>query len=434
MSDVPAETRSQLREAVAKAINALSKDELREKFGISRVSNLTGLDAIGLPVYTCVRGLSATVSIHSGKGIAAEASRAGAIIEAIEFEVAEYPKGPFRIASAFQIPAEDRLELGDCFPTRSSTVNDMVPVAWEEMVNVANGASKLVPSDLVWMVTRIKHQPLAYFQMGSNGLASGGTLEDAILSGLYEILERDAWTLNQWLMDLHGLFPKRTPLIDLPPRVETMVRRIEAAKLHLHLFDITNNYSVPVFRAILLDLSGNVAGTFAGFGCHLNAEIAAIRAITEAAQGRCCYISGARDDMFRRQFMLMKRLDQHALDKMFSELPLGAALSDYRVVHFNDVRTELRYLLKLIRQFGVSDVFVKDMGSVLEGKLHVVRVFSPQCEPHMFDSWQPGLRCLSYAQAKLAELARSQVPAESAQVEEEAEEEEEEGEAWKHAT
>ena len=420
MSDAPAETRKELRDRVATAINALSSAELRERFGISRVANLTGLDAIGLPVYSCVRALSATVSIHSGKGLEALASRAGAIIEAIEFEVAENPRGPFKIANAVQIPADDRLELVDCFPSRASTVNDMIPLAWEEMTNVSNGTSKLVPSDLIWMVNRIRDQPLLYLQMGSNGLASGATLEDAILSGLYEIIERDAWSLHQWMLDVHGVLPKRTPLIDLPPRLETVVRRIEAAKVRLHLFDITTDYRVSVFSAVLLDLNGNVAGTFGGFGCHLSAEIAAIRAITEAAQARCCYISGARDDLFRRQFLLMKRMDQQKLDKMFEELPPGSPLSDYRVTHFSDVRTELRYLLKLVRQFGVSEVFVKDMGSVLDGLLHIVRVFSPQCEPFKFDHWTPTMRCLTYAQAKISALAR--VP-----------KAEDQGEEWRNA-
>lgn len=405
MSDAPAETRKELRDRVASSINALSTRELRERFGVSRVANLTGLDAIGLPVYSCVRALSATISIHSGKGLDPQAARAGAIIEAIEFEVAENPKGPFRVANAVQIPAEDRLELCDCFPTRSSTLNDLIPIAWEEMVNVGNGATRLVPSDLIWMVNRIKDQPLLYVQMGSNGLASGATLEDAILSGLYEVLERDAWTLNQWLLDTHGILPKRTPLIDLSPRLEGVVRKIEAARVKLHLFDITNDYRVPVFSAVLLDLNGNVAGTFGGFGCHLSAEIAAIRAITEAAQARCCYISGARDDLFRRQFLLMKRMDQQKLDQMFADLPTGGPISDYRSVHFSDVRTELRYLLKLVRQFGVSEVYVKDMGSVLDGLLYVVRVFSPQCEPCRFDHWSPTLRCLSHAERKLKELA-----------------------------
>jgi ribosomal protein S12 methylthiotransferase accessory factor len=184
------------------------------------------------------------------------------------------------------------------------------------------------------------------------------------------------------------------------------VRKIESANLRLHLFDITNDYMVPVFSAIILDLSGRCAGTFGGYGCHLNAEIAAVRAITEAAQARCCYISGARDDLFRRQFLLMKRMDQAKLHDMFSELPVGNPLSDYRDITFPDVRTELRYLLKLIRQFGISEVFVKEMGSYLDGAVHVVRVFSPQCEPFRFDHWTPGLRCLSYAQRKIKSLTQ----------------------------
>jgi YcaO-like protein with predicted kinase domain len=398
-------TRKELREATALAVNALSRKELLEQFGISRVADLTGLDNVGLPTYTCVRALSEAVSIHAGKGLEHSYARAGALLEAIEFEVAEHPKGPYRIARAIDIPEDERLPLEDCFPTRRSILNELTPVAWEDATNVQNGATKLVPSDLLWLVTRIKDQPLMYFQMGSNGLASGGSVEDAILSGLYECIERDAWTLNQYLLDA-GFLLKRSPLAGISPRIESCIGQIERANLKLHLFDITNDYKVPVFSAILLDLSGHCAGTFGGYGCHLNAEIAAIRAITEAAQARCCYVSGARDDLFRRQFLLMKRMDQHKLNEMFGDLPMGRPISEYRVLNFSDVRSELRYLLKLIRQFGISDVYVKEMGSYVDGSVHVVRVFSPQCEPFRFDWWQPGLRCLSYAQRKFNEMAK----------------------------
>jgi YcaO-like protein with predicted kinase domain len=412
------ETRKALRQAVAEAINSLSRKQLLESFAISRIADLTGLDTIGLPVYSCTRVLSQTISIHSGKGLEKAAARAGAILEAIEFEVAEHPAGQFRIASANQLPEDDHLPLEDCFPSRSSVVNEFTPLPWEEVTNVQNGAQTLIPSDLIWMVPRVKHQPLLYFQMGTNGLASGGSNEDAILSGLYEVLERDAWTLNQFLLDNCGIMPHRTPLAGLPDRVDILVRQLEAASVKLHLFDITNDYRVPVFGAILLDHSGQCAGTFGGYGCHVNAEIAAIRAITEAAQSRCCYISGARDDLFRRQFLLMKRMDQEKLDDMFNELPLASPLVEYRDVSFPDVRAELRYLLKLIRGHGVNEVFVKELGSYVDGMVHVVRVVSPQCEPCKFDHWTPGLRCLSYAERRLNELAKQAQP-------------QEEGEQWK---
>jgi YcaO-like protein with predicted kinase domain len=417
-------TRKELREQTAQAVNALSRKELLEQFAISRVAELTGLDNAWIPVFTCVRALSETVSIHAGKGLERLPSRAGAIMEGIEFEVGEHPHGDWQISRSSDLEPGSYVPLDECFPTRSSVLNGLTPLAWEEVTNIQNGAKKLIPSDLIWLRSRIESQPLMYVQMGSNGMASGGSMEDAILSGLYEIIERDAWTLNQYLLD-SGFLLKRTPLIDMPPRLEACIRKIEAANLKLHLFDITNDYKIPVFSAIILDLSGACAGTFGGYGCHLNAEIAAIRAITEAMQGRCCYISGARDDLFRRQFLLMKRMDQHKLHAMFNELPMGGPLSEYRVLDFPDVRTELRYLLKLIRQFGVSDVFVKEMGSYLDNKVHVVRVISPQCEPFRFDHWFPGLRCISYAQRRINELI------ETAAKPPEAAPQEEEGEQWK---
>jgi ribosomal protein S12 methylthiotransferase accessory factor len=412
-------TRKELREKTALAVNSLSRAQLLDQFAISRVAYLTGLDTIGLPVYSCSRVLSDTIAIHSGKGLTREASRAGAILEAIEFEVAEHPTGSWTAANALQLPATHHLPIEDCFPTRSSTVNDLTLLAWEEMTNVQNGVTKLVPSDLIWMVPRIKEQPLLYLQSGSNGLASGGSVEDAILSGLYEILERDAWTLYQFLLDNCGVLPTRCPLVALPPRLEAITRMIDAANVKLHIFDITNDYQVPTFSVVLLDLSGNVAGTFGGFGCHINAEISAIRAITEAAQARACYISGARDDLFRRQFLLMKRMDQMKLDTMFSELSLGSPISEYRNMTFADVRSELRYLLKLIKSRGVSEVYVKEMGRYVDGAVSVVRVMSPQCEPYRFDHWAPGQRCISYAKRRMKEL------------EEKVRVEEEEGEAWK---
>lgn len=413
-------TRKELREGVAKAINALSRKELLQQFGISRVAELTGLDNAWLPVYTCVRALSETVSIHAGKGLERDFSRAGAILEAIEFEVAEHPKGDWRLARVIDLAPDTFVPLDECFPTRSSVVNNLTPMAWEWVTNIQNGTKKLIPSDLVWLVTRIHQQNLMYVQMGSNGVASGGSIEDAILSGLYEVIERDAWTLNQFLLD-SGMLLSRSPLAGMPPRIESCIRKLESANLKMHLFDITNDYRIPVFSAIILDLGGQCAGTFGGYGCHLNAEIAALRAITEAAQARCCYISGARDDLFRRQFLLMKRMDQHKLHGMFQELPMARPLTEYRVLDFPDVRQELRYLLKLIRQFGVSDVYVKEMGSYLDGKVHVVRVISPQCEPFRFDHWTPGLRCISYAQRRFAELAETKPQTA----------EEEQGEEWK---
>jgi ribosomal protein S12 methylthiotransferase accessory factor len=412
--------RDKKRADTAETLNALSRTELLTHFNISRVAELTRLDTIGVPVFTAVRALSKTIAVHAGKGLDPRTCRAGAIAEAIEFELAEQPYGPATIAQACAIPAKDRLEIEDCFPARASIVNDLTYLAWEEVTNIQNGTVKLLPSDLIWLVPRISEQPFLYLQSGSNGVAAGATMEDAILSGLYEIIERDAWTLHQFLSDNCGVLPKRIPLFGLPAELEELVRKIDRAGLKIHLLDATNDYQVTVINAMLLDPTGNGAGLFSGYGAHLNARVAAIRAITEAIQARACYIAGARDDLFRRQFLLMKRINQDRLDQMFNELEASASINEYRTVNFKTIKEELRYLLRLIKGRGVSEVYVKELGTRLG--VHVVRVMSPQCEPYRFEFWKPGLRCLSYAQRKLAELAKKQKVTEP---------DDDEGEEWK---
>jgi ribosomal protein S12 methylthiotransferase accessory factor YcaO len=129
--------------------------------------------------------------------------------------------------------------------------------------------------------------------------------------------------------------------------------------------------------------------------------------------------------MFRRQFLIMKRVDQIKLDQMFTEHSvLSDNLSEYRKLDFPDIRTELRYLLKLVRQFGVNEVYAKELGTALDGELHVVRVISPQCEPVKLDHWAPGYRCLAYCSRYMHGLAEKKS--------EESVEEDDPSESWKN--
>ncbi|MGW8989068.1 hypothetical protein ACWGRF_03920 [Streptomyces zhihengii] len=60
-------------------------------FGITRVADLTGLDVIGLPVWTAIRPASKTLSASQGKGAAALLAKLSAVMEAIELWHVEQP-------------------------------------------------------------------------------------------------------------------------------------------------------------------------------------------------------------------------------------------------------------------------------------------------------------------------------------------------------
>lgn len=64
--------------------------------GITRLANLTGLDHIGLPVYTAIRPNSRSLATSQGKGFDADSAKASALMESIETWHAERIAHPLK--------------------------------------------------------------------------------------------------------------------------------------------------------------------------------------------------------------------------------------------------------------------------------------------------------------------------------------------------
>jgi len=57
--------------------------------GISRVTDVTRMDRLGLPVYASVRPRGHALRVHAGKGLRHADARVGALMEAVEYAAAE---------------------------------------------------------------------------------------------------------------------------------------------------------------------------------------------------------------------------------------------------------------------------------------------------------------------------------------------------------
>ena len=57
--------------------------------GVTRVANITGLDHVGIPVYSAIRPRATTLALASGKGLTPSAAMVSAGMEAIEVFSAE---------------------------------------------------------------------------------------------------------------------------------------------------------------------------------------------------------------------------------------------------------------------------------------------------------------------------------------------------------
>lgn len=261
-----------------------------ERCGISRVADLTGLDCLGVPVWTAIRPGALTLTASQGKGATGRLAAISAVMESIELWHAEQPLPFDRVgpARALDLP----------YPLLSLPVREPhpglgdVPLQWTSGRGLVSGRRVLVPVGLIQRRAPSMWQP-AVFRTTSTGLACGNSSDEAVLHGLYEVVERHALHLDEQRGGELRTVVDPGSVDD--PYAANLIGRVRAAGAVLELAVVDNPYGLPVCLAYLW--SEDYPVHFAGSGCHHDPHIALTRAITEAAQSRLTCIAGTRDDL-----------------------------------------------------------------------------------------------------------------------------------------
>lgn len=282
-------------------------EALLPRFGITRLSRLTGLDRVGIPVWNAVSPNARSIVINQGKGISDIDAKVSAAMEALERAIAGEPLVPARRATRhdFAAAGENCLPLEIFVASGQAFLAEDEPIDWLAGRDVVTGGTVWVPREAVCL-DRTETAPR--FWQSSDGLASGNSETEAILHGLLERIERDADRLWRLLPREKRLATAIDPAGFADPHVGTLTDRFRTAGLDLRLFDITSDLTVPTYAAVLGDvgLAARKQPLFhdatIGYGTHPVAARAAIRALTEVAQSRLTNISGARDDLFAETF------------------------------------------------------------------------------------------------------------------------------------
>ena len=121
-------------------------------------------------------------------------------------------------------------------------------------------------------------ETLGFAYADSNGCAAGNCVEEAALQGLFELIERDAvaiWWFNRL----------RMPLVNVESfsseYASKWTQRYGELGLKCWVLDLTHDLNVPVFAVVACGTRGEI---IYGFGAHLDADIALLRAMTEVNQ------------------------------------------------------------------------------------------------------------------------------------------------------
>jgi YcaO-like protein with predicted kinase domain len=274
---------------------------LMPRLGITRLADLTGLDTLGVPVYSAIRPNGRSLSTSQGKGLDTASAAVSALMESIETWHAEHLRLPRRHGSIRALRRARDISLVDPrqLPRTASGRLDLdAPHDWVEGWDLAAGSPVWVPLESVTLdcVFPPGYQPT--FDVSSNGLASGNHLLEAIVHALCEVIERDAearWRAarGQRRLDLATV---------RDPDCRALIDRLRAHRVHVTVWEITSDVGVPAYGASLMEDPREPAwrslGLYQGFGCHLAPSVALSRALCEAVQTRVTYIAGSRDDFF----------------------------------------------------------------------------------------------------------------------------------------
>lgn len=360
--------------------------------GITRITEITHLDRIKIPVFSAIRPTSqgGGVSVYAGKGIGTSQAKASAIMEGFERYSAERQDCDEVIVGNVD---------GNCINPdslilpRETQHYSNFELEWSTAFDLIDEKEYYIPTNAIYHPYVPENNCMALFKGNTNGLASGNVIEESILHGMFEVIERDAWSIYE-------LTRKNSRQIDLntieSDLIKGLLEKFQENGIEIILMDITADIKVPTILASADDTVTKDAGLLSiGIGTHLDPEIAVLRALTEVAQSRATQIQGAREDTVRADIVRKvgyektKRKYRH----YFNEKENKINLSEIENRSTDSLKEDIETVVEELKRNGIEHVLYKDLTRPEIG-VNVARVIIPTLEVFSVDKDRVGDRCL----------------------------------------
>jgi len=298
---------------------ALALDEVLQRYGhlVDPVTGIVGelrrdpASPEFLPAYLSGRNRAMTQSSitllraglrsHSGgKGATELEAKVGALCEAVERYCATLADDEPTVQDSYRGLGDQAVHPGDCqlfderqFADRTrwnavcmpahrvpEPFDERAVIDWTPVWSLVSGQQRLAPTALLYFDPDPGRAPVSLLA-NSNGNAAGTTLEDAIVQGFLELVERDAvavWWYNQTRQRAVGLDSFDDPWIaDFPDLLARLRRQV-------WVLDVTSDLGIPVMAAVSRRTDKPAEDLMFGFGAHFDPRIAVRRALTELGQ------------------------------------------------------------------------------------------------------------------------------------------------------
>jgi ribosomal protein S12 methylthiotransferase accessory factor len=239
-------------------------------------------------------------STSCGKGMSETQARASAIGEAIERSSGVYQGDELRSRGRIEDFDGDAIHPHDCLlysdrqyeyrhlwnlgPSNFRTVyepfDDQWSIDWSPVWSLTAGKLRWLPTQHLYYGYPAGDTPWSAHS-DSNGAAAGSSLEDAVLQGFCELIERDCvaiWWYNRL----------RRPGIDLDSFKEPYLDRLRETYASLGrevwALDLTSDFGIPTIAACSRVVGAEKEDILFAFGAHLDPSVALLRAMNEMNQ------------------------------------------------------------------------------------------------------------------------------------------------------
>jgi ribosomal protein S12 methylthiotransferase accessory factor len=257
-------------------------------------------------------------------------------------------------------------------------------VDWTPMWSLSHERVRWLPTQLCYYSYRGEpdHQ---FYWADSNGCASGSTLEEAVLQGFLELVERDScalWWYNR----------VRRPAIDLASFDDPFFRRAEAflrgKGRTLYALDLTSDLGVPVVVAVTHDAAGGKI--ICGLGAHLSVHVAASRAVAELNQMLALETDEGRQTRGSAEPELAWWMREATIENQSYVAPASGrplTVADYPWLERDDLLDDIKHCVAAVQRCGMEMLVLDATRS--EVGFPTVRVTVPGMR-HFWARFAPG--------------------------------------------
>ena len=335
-----------------------------------------------------------------GKGSTAEQGEASALMEAIErysgiFQgdeirarrrFADFPSGEAIAPNDVLLFSDAQWRQGSA-GAPGSDEPDAIPtlfdrsakIEWSPVWSLRDARFKYLPTSVLYFFYRGG----AAFAADSNGCAAGNTLEEAMVQGFLELVERDAYAI-WWYNRL------QRPELDLGQFDDSFVRDLQnqltQAGRRLWVLDMTSDLGIPTFVAITHWMQNGHENIEFGSGAHFDARIALLRALTELNQFLSLgLMGGGTGEKPSLDGSTPLRLQDHPYLTP-SGGPMVQPASDSKFGHL-DPRAQVTACVSLAKRAGLDFLVLDQTRPDIEAP--VVRVIVPGLR-HFYRRFAPG--------------------------------------------